>query len=138
MYDEDIGALAVVDDGRRVGIFTERDALYRVINANSDPASTPLSEVMTRDPETVSPNLTVTDAMRIVTEQRFRHLPLTEQGELIAMVSSGDLTRWVVEAQGAEISKLNKTLRTMASRNKALIALLAGFVVLIVIGIATT
>ncbi len=138
MHEEKIGALAVVENGRLVGMFTERDALYRVINARRDPNLTTLSEVMTPDPEPVSPDLKVIDAMRLVTEQHFRHLPLVDKDKLVGMVSSGDLTRWFDEARDAEIAKLDRSLSGLASKNKALIALVLGFAILIVVGILTS
>jgi len=92
-----VGALVVVD-GRAVrGIFTERDALVRVLAAGLDPVRVPVSEVMTRDPTLVPPETTVGAAMELVTRRRFRHLPVVEDGRLLAVVSSGDLTRWLVE-----------------------------------------
>lgn len=138
MHDKSIGALPVIDHDKVVGIFTERDALYRVIHGKLDPASTPVSAVMTKDPECLAPEVTVLDAMRTVNEKRFRHLPLVEDGKLIGLVSSGDLTRWVVEKQKAEIGDLNQSVKGLASKNKALIALIVAFAVLIGVGILTT
>lgn len=138
MHVKNIGALPVVEDDKIVGIFTERDALYRVIHGKLDPAATRVSEVMTKEPECLSPEVPVIDAMRTVNEKRFRHLPLVEDGKLVGLVSSGDLTRWVVDRQQAEIDGLNNSVRGLASKNKALIALVACFAVLIGIGIVTS
>ena len=138
MHEKGIGALPVVEGDSVVGIFTERDALYRVIHDKLEPTSTPVSEVMTKDPDCVAPDMSVIDAMRMVNEKRFRHLPLVNDGKLVGLVSSGDLTRWVVEEQKAEIDTLSQKLRTMASRNKATLALVSGFAVLIVVGVLTS
>lgn len=145
MHDKSIGALPVIDDDKVVGIFTERDALYRVIHGKLDPASTPVSAVMTKDPECLAPEVTVIDAMRTVNEKRFRHLPLVQDGKLVGLVSSGDLNRWLVDKQQAEISEqkaeigeLNQSVKGLASKNKALIALIVAFAVLIGVGILTT
>lgn len=135
MYDEDVGALAVIEDGALVGIFTERDALYRVLNEKRDPAATTLFEVMTRDPEVVSPRLKVIDALRMVNEQRFRHLPLSEEGELVGLLSSGDLTRWLLQVHDAETAKVEGTLFGLISRNKAVFGLLAALIVLIALAL---
>ncbi len=108
MHEKGIGALPVVDGDRVVGIFTERDALYRVIHGKLAPASTAVSEVMTEDPDCVAPDMSVIDAMRMVNEKRFRHLPLVTDGKLVGLVSSGDLNRWVVDAQKAEIDDLGQ------------------------------
>ncbi|MGI9382607.1 MAG: CBS domain-containing protein [Methyloligellaceae bacterium] len=138
MHTKGVGALPVVEGDRLVGIFTERDALYRVIHGKLAPASTPVSEVMTKDPDYVAPDMSVIDAMRMINEKRFRHLPLVEDGKLVGLVSSGDLTRWVVDEQKAEIDSLGQNMRSLASKNKALIALVGVFAVLIVVGILTT
>jgi CBS domain-containing protein len=101
-----IGALMVMDDGRLIGIFTERDALNKVLAANLDPRNTKVSEVMTKDPYCISPATTVGDAMQLITERRFRHLPVVDNGKVLAVVSSGDLTRWLVQDQLGEVQEL--------------------------------
>ncbi|ROR34980.1 CBS domain-containing protein [Inmirania thermothiophila] len=106
MNAERIGAVVVLDEGSVVGIFTERDVLARVVDAGRDPETTPVAEVMTASVATVSPDLTVGEAMLLVTERRFRHLPVLEEGRLVGMVSAGDLMRWLVRDQAAEIQQL--------------------------------
>jgi CBS domain-containing protein len=106
MTAKKIGALLVIDGGKLRGIFTERDALNKVLAAGLDPASVKVSEVMTKDPCCVSPTTTVGDAMDLITQRRFRHLPIVENGKLLAVVSSGDLTRWFVRDQAAEVQEL--------------------------------
>ena len=138
MYDEDVGALAVIDDGGLVGIFTERDALYRVLQARRDPTATTVFEVMTRDPEIVSPRLKVIDALRMVNEQRFRHLPLSDHGELVGLLSSGDLTRWLLQVHDAEATRLEGSLFGLVSRNKAVLGLLAVLIGLIALALLTS
>jgi CBS domain-containing protein len=94
-----IGALLVLNGETLVGMFTERDALNRVLAAGLDPRSTKVSEVMTRDPVSVPPSTSVGKAMELVTQRRFRHLPVVENGKVLALVSSGDLTHWLVKDQ---------------------------------------
>jgi CBS domain-containing protein len=106
MAAEKIGALVVLDGERLVGIFTERDALYRVLAAGLDPVSTKVSEVMTKDPYCIPPTTTVGKAMELVTKRRFRHLPIVEHGKVLAVVSSGDLTHWLVKDQLGEVQEL--------------------------------
>ena len=101
-----IGALIVMDGEKLVGIFTERDALNKVLAAGLDPGSTKVSEVMTKDPYCIPPTTTVGDAMELITKRRFRHLPIVENGKLLAVVSSGDLTRWLVKDQMGEVQEL--------------------------------
>lgn len=101
-----IGAVLVMDGERLSGIFTERDALNKVLAAGLDPNSTRVSAVMTRDPEYVSPSVTVGAAMKLITSRRFRHLPVVQDGKVIAVVSSGDLTHWLVRDRMAQAQKL--------------------------------
>jgi CBS domain-containing protein len=101
-----IGALMVMDGDRLIGIFTERDALNKVLAGNLDPGSTKVSEVMTKDPYCIGPATTVGDAMQLITARRFRHLPIVENGKVLAVVSSGDLTRWLVQDQMGEVQEL--------------------------------
>lgn len=101
-----IGALIIMDGGRLIGIFTERDALNKVLAGGLDPANTKVSEVMTRDPYCIRPTTTVDDAMKLITKRRFRHLPIVDNGKVLAVVSSGDLTHWLVQDQMGEIQEL--------------------------------
>jgi CBS domain-containing protein len=101
-----IGALMVMDGGRLIGIFTERDALNKVLADNRDPGNTKVSEVMTKDPHCIGPATTVGEAMQLITKRRFRHLPVVDNGKVLAVVSSGDLTRWLVQDQIGEVQEL--------------------------------
>jgi CBS domain-containing protein len=93
-----IGSMLVMEDGQLLGIFTERDAITRVLGAGLDPVSTDISRVMTKDPVWVTPSTTLEEAMGIVTNKRIRHLPVVENGRVLGVVSSGDLTHRLVEA----------------------------------------
>jgi CBS domain-containing protein len=106
MTAEKIGALIVMDGERLIGIFTERDALNKVLAAGLDPVSTKVSEVMTKDPYCVPPTTNVGEAMELVTKRRFRHLPVVENGKVLAVLSSGDLTHWLVKDQMGEVQQL--------------------------------
>jgi CBS domain-containing protein len=106
MNQHGIGALLVYASEKPVGIFTERDALRRVLARALDPAKTSVAEVMTRELVVVGPKVTVADAMAIITEKRFRHLPVVEEGRIIGIVSSGDLTRWVSRHHETEVKQL--------------------------------
>jgi CBS domain-containing protein len=101
-----IGALIVMDGDRLIGIFTERDALNKVLAGGLDPAYTKVSEVMTKDPTCIPPTTTVGDAMKLITKRRFRHLPIVDNGKVLAVVSSGDLTHWLVQDQIGEVQEL--------------------------------
>jgi CBS domain-containing protein len=106
MTDNKIGALMVMDGGKLVGIFTERDALSRVLAAGRDPRDTRVVEVMTTDPCCVSPEMTVGDAMALVSKRRFRHLPIVENGKVQSLLSSRDLTHWLVKNRGGDVQDL--------------------------------
>jgi CBS domain-containing protein len=101
-----VGALIVMDAKRLIGIFTERDALNKVLAGGLDPGNTKVSEVMTKNPYCIHPTTTVGDAMKLITERRFRHLPIVDNGKVLAVVSSGDLTRWLVQDRIGEVQEL--------------------------------
>ena len=103
MTAEQIGALIVMEGERLIGIFTERDALNKVLATGLDPIGTKVSDVMTKDPHCIPPSTTVGEAMELVTGRRFRHLPIVENGKVLALVSSGDLTHWLVKGQKGNV-----------------------------------
>jgi CBS domain-containing protein len=80
--------MVVAADGRLIGIFTERDAVHRVIASRLDPDATQLAEVMTRDPMTVDPVETFGYALLMMHEQGFRHMPVVEDGRPVGMISA--------------------------------------------------
>ncbi len=90
MRDWDMGAALVTENGRLAGIFTERDLVNRVIACDRDPESTPLSEVMTRDPDTISPGATALEALRLMEDGGYRHVPVVAEGRLVGIVSRRD------------------------------------------------
>jgi CBS domain-containing protein len=90
MKQQNIGALLVVDGSKLCGIFTERDALFRVLAEGRDPGATRLSQVMTPQPQTIHPDQPFLDALRMMHKGRFRHLPVVEDERPLGMVSSRD------------------------------------------------
>jgi CBS domain-containing protein len=106
MNELKIGAMLVMEGDRLVGIFTERDAMTRVLGGGLDPTHTLVSEVMSADPICVTPTTTLEEARALVTTRRIRHLPVVEGGKVVGMVSSGDLTHWLVRDQSARIGDL--------------------------------
>jgi CBS domain-containing protein len=83
-----VGALLVVAEGRLVGIFTERDVLFRVTAAGRDPGMTRLSSVMTRNPQTVAPDDTFGRALLLMHDKGLRHVPVVEGGRPVGMISA--------------------------------------------------
>lgn len=106
MNEKGIGALLVLDSGRVCGIFTERDVLRRVVDEGRAPTLTPVNEVMTPDVECITPGTSVTEAMELMTRRRFRHLPVVDQGEIVGLISIGDLLRRVSTEQEEHIERL--------------------------------
>lgn len=90
MQKHQVGAVMVVEDGTLIGIFTERDALFRVIAERRDARITQLDEVMTPNPRTIHPDNLLGYALRMMFEGGFRHVPVVENGGPIGMVSSRD------------------------------------------------
>lgn len=90
MMTDDVGSLAVVHDGELVGIFTERDVL-RAVSEDLDPRKSKVSDVMTPDPDSLSPEISVEDAASWMMAAGYRHLPVIADGNLIGMVSIKDL-----------------------------------------------
>jgi CBS domain-containing protein len=85
-----VGAIMVVARGKVAGIFTERDALFRVIAEGRDPRATPLADVMTRDPQTIDPDKPLGHALHMMYEGRFRHVPVVENETPLGIVSARD------------------------------------------------
>jgi CBS domain-containing protein len=91
MRDHRVGAVLVTDvDHRLVGIFTGRDAVCRVLAEGRNFATTTLAEVMTRDPDTMPPGRTAIEALRLMQDGGYRHLPVIDKGKVVGVVSRGD------------------------------------------------
>ena len=108
MNQHRIGAMLVMDGAKLAGIFTERDALTRVIAASLDPKSTPLAQVMTVQVLTVEPETTVQQVMDIFADKRCRHLPVIQDDQVVGLISIGDVSRWVANSHRAEAESLRQ------------------------------
>lgn len=90
MQRHGVGALLVIEAGRLAGIFTERDALFRVLAEGLDPQRTRVAQVMTANPRTITPDRPFGHALHLMYEGRFRHVPVVENGRALGMVSARD------------------------------------------------
>jgi len=90
MRDNNIGAMPIVENGVLKGIITVNDLTYRVIAEDRDPGSTLVTDVMTPDPDTVSSNTTAIEALRLMQDGGYRHLPVVDNEQLLCVVSRRD------------------------------------------------
>jgi len=90
MKKKRIGAIMVVENDKLIGIFTERDALFRVLAEDRDLHATRVADVMTRNPQSIHPDKQFADAMEIMHTGQFRHVPVVENGRAVGIVSASD------------------------------------------------
>jgi len=107
MAEKYVGALMVVSEGALVGVVSERDYARKVILQGKSSKQTLVKEIMTSPAIFVTPQQTVEDSMRIMTDNHIRHLPVVEDGILLGVVSIGDLVKWMISAQQQTISQLH-------------------------------
>jgi CBS domain-containing protein len=102
MRDRRVGAVLVIEgDNRLLGIFTGRDAVHRVLAEGRSAARTKLAEVMTRDPNTMPPGKTAIEALRLMEDGRYRHMPVVDGGRVVGIVSRFDFS-------GIELDRLDE------------------------------
>ena len=106
MAEKGIGAVLVIDGGRLSGIFSERDYARKVILEDRASHNTPVSDIMTRDPVTTTRAASVAECLSLMTDKRFRHLPVVEDGRVLGIISIGDLVKMVIAEQQYTIDQL--------------------------------
>lgn len=106
MVEANVGSLLVMEAGDVVGIVTERDYLRRVTLGDRTDHETPVSEIMSTPLVVVSPETSVDECMAVMTDRRIRHLPVVEEGQVVGLVSIGDLVKFKSEQQSFEIQYL--------------------------------
>lgn len=114
MKERNVGSLMVIDQEKLVGVFTERDALFRVLASGLNPVTTVLADVMTRNPKTIDPNSGFTVALQTMHDGRFRHLPVVEQGRVIGIVSVRDALGPELEAFVYEMLRQDQIQEVLA------------------------
>lgn len=106
MAEKGIGAVLVIDDGHLSGIFSERDYARKVILEDRASHNTRVSDIMTREPVTTTRAAGVAECLALMTDKRFRHLPVVEDGRVIGIISIGDLVKMVIKEQQYTIDQL--------------------------------
>ena len=114
MEKRKVGAVMVVDGGALVGIFSERDAVFRVLAKGRDPMATTVGEVMTKRPHTIEPDKTFGYALILMHEKGFRHVPVVENGRVIGIVSARNALDPELEEFVSETIRRKQILRERA------------------------
>jgi CBS domain-containing protein len=112
MMEKNISALLVIENERLMGIFTERDYARKIILKGKSSKDTPMHEVMTTDPHTITQDEAIDHCMQLMTNRHFRHLPVLENGTVIGMLSIGDLVKYIIEDQQQTINQLESYINS--------------------------
>jgi len=106
MADRDVGALIVLKDGKVVGVFSERDYARKIILLGRSSRETAVHEIMTSRVVFARPDLKLDECLALMTDKRIRHLPVMDEGELVGVVSIGDLVKGIIDHQRFVIEQL--------------------------------
>ena len=106
LAEKNIGALPVVDGDRLVGIFSERDYTRKVALEGRSSRDTRVREIVSAPVISITPQHSIEDAMRLMSEKHIRHLPVLEGDKMVGMISIGDLVTWIISAQNSTIDQM--------------------------------
>jgi CBS domain-containing protein len=106
MAEKNIGALLVIDEGKVVGIFSERDYARKVTLKGKTSKDTTVGELMTKELYSITPDMTVEEGMAIMTKAHCRHMPVYENNKLISIITIGDIATALINHQKVKISDL--------------------------------
>jgi CBS domain-containing protein len=110
LAEKNIGALPVLEGGKVIGIFSERDYTRKVALAGKSSKGTRVREIISTDVVFVTPETTVEECMRLMTQNRIRHLPVCQDGQLVGFISIGDLVNWTILMQSAALDQMENYL----------------------------
>ena len=110
MAQKNIGALPVMEGDKLIGIFSERDYTRKVALEGKTSQKTLVREIISTGVISTTPQHTIEDCMRLMTEKHIRHLPVLEDGKMVGMVSIGDMVNWIISAQNATIDQMESYL----------------------------
>jgi CBS domain-containing protein len=106
MAEKNIGGLLITENGKLVGIFTERDYARKLILKGKSSKDTQIGELMTKNPFTVTPESSIEECMEMMSNRRIRHLPVVDSDGLVGVISISDVVRFIIEDQKSIIAHL--------------------------------
>jgi len=110
LAQKNIGALPVMEGGRLIGIFSERDYTRKIALEGKSSRATAVREIISSPVLSVTSHHTIEEAMRLMTEKHIRHLPVIDEGNMVGFVSIGDMVNWIISAQSAAIDQMESYL----------------------------
>tara|TARA_R110000787_G_scaffold184650_1_gene296521 strand:+ start:82 stop:510 length:429 start_codon:yes stop_codon:yes gene_type:complete len=111
LVERRIGCAPVVEDGKVIGIFSERDVVRAVGAGGADVLSKPVSSMMTSPAVTIAPDMAVMTALSLMTQRRIRHLPVLANGDMVGFVSIGDLVKYRIDKIEAEAAAMREYIQ---------------------------
>ena len=103
MTRDNIHSLMVMKDDQMIGIFTDRDYVHKIVAIQRDPAQLKVGDVMTKEVTTVSPDASIKACIELMHHGKFRHLPITEAGQVIGMISMTDVMKILIDFHDQDI-----------------------------------